>query len=392
MARPLVAQIDNAALAANLARVRALAAGARVLAVVKADAYGHRLARVLPALAAADGLALVELDTAVRLRERGERRPVLLLEGFFAPDELETFAAHSLASVVHCAEQVDMLEKARLSRPLDVYLKLNTGMNRLGIAPADARALAQRLSQAQGVASLCLMTHFARADEPDAIAEPLARFNAACEGLPYPRSLANSAGVVRYADVGGDIVRPGVMLYGATPFGTRSARALGLSPVMTLRSKLIGVQTLGAGDSVGYAATNVGTGPFRLAPRVGDRLAISIYYDQRGHIFFTVTDLTRPATQTMVLYVGRLIYSAASLWVQTDRVRSVVPPAADTRLGQFTRSRLTTYSGDHGTIAGPWTTSKMITTTTGTASGTVIVSPSGLSSGGRNFAAWLRHR
>ena len=154
----------------------------------------------------------------------------------------------------------------------------------------------------------------------------------------------------------------------------------------------INVDPGGGADSVGYAATNVGTGPFRLAPRVGDRLAISIYYYQRGHIFFTVTDLTRPVTQTMVVYVGRLIYSAASLWVQTDRVLSVVPPAADTRLWQFTRSRLTTYSGDHGTIAGPWTTRKMITTTTGTASGTVIVSPSGLSSGGRNFAAWLRHR
>ena len=154
----------------------------------------------------------------------------------------------------------------------------------------------------------------------------------------------------------------------------------------------INVDPGGGADSVGYAATNVGTGPFRLAPRVGDRLAISIYYDQRGHIFFTVTDLTRPVTQTMVVYVGRLIYSAASLWVQTDRVLSVVPPAADTRLWQFTRSRLTTYSGHHGTIAGPWTTSKMITTTAGTASGTVIVSPSGLSSGGRNFAAWLRHR
>ena len=154
----------------------------------------------------------------------------------------------------------------------------------------------------------------------------------------------------------------------------------------------INVDPGGGADSVGYAATNVGTGPFRLAPRVGDRLAISIYYDQRGHIFFTVTDLTRPVTQTMVVYVGRLIYSAASLWVQTDRVLSVVPPAVGTRMWQFTGSRLTTYSGDHGTITGPWTTSKMITTTTGTASGTVIVSPSGLSSNGQNFAAWLRHR
>ena len=152
----------------------------------------------------------------------------------------------------------------------------------------------------------------------------------------------------------------------------------------------INVDPGGGADSVGYAATNVGTGPFRLAPRVGDRLAISIYYDQRGHDFFTVTDLTRPATQTVMLYVGQLIYSAASLWVQTDRVLSVSPPPADTRLWQFTGSRLTTYRGDHGTVTGPWTTSKMITTTTGTASGTVIVSPSGLSNGGRDFTAWLR--
>ena len=152
----------------------------------------------------------------------------------------------------------------------------------------------------------------------------------------------------------------------------------------------INVDPGGGPDSVGYEDFGVGTGPFWLAPRVGDRLAISIYYDQRAHIFFTVTDLTRPATQTVMLYVGRLIYSAARLWVQTDRVLSVVPPAAGTRLWQFTGSRLTTYSGVHGTITGPWTTSQVITTTTGTASGTVIVSPSGLSAGGRDFTAWLR--
>ena len=152
----------------------------------------------------------------------------------------------------------------------------------------------------------------------------------------------------------------------------------------------INVDPGGGADSVGYAATNAGTGPFRLAPRVGDRLAISIYHDRRGYIYFTVTDLTRAATQTMMLYVGRLNYSAARLWVQTDRVRSVVPPAAATRLWRFTGSRLTTYSGNHGTITGQWTTSKMITTTTGTASGPVIVSPSGLSRSGRDFTAWLR--
>ena len=255
MARPLVAHIDLSALAANLACARRLAGGARVLAVVKADAYGHGLMRVLPALRDADGLALIELDTAVRLRERGERRPILLLEGFFEASELETFAARSLSSVVHCVEQVEMLERAALSHPLDVYLKINTGMNRLGIAPSQARAFAERLVQSRNVASLHLMTHFASADDAAGIATPLARFQSACEGLDLPRTLANSAAIVRHgAAAGGDIVRPGIMLYGATPLADRSARDLGLSPVMTLRSKLIGVQTLEAGASVGYGA------------------------------------------------------------------------------------------------------------------------------------------
>ena len=264
MARPLVAQIDLAALAANLARARAFAPGSQVLAVVKADAYGHGLMRVLPALAAADGFALIELDNAVRLRERGERRPILLLEGCFEATELDTFAHHALGCVVHSLEHVEMLERARPMPALDVYLKINTGMNRLGVAPNEARAIAARLERAPAVGSLRLMTHFARADEEDGIEQALARFEAACAGLPYPRSLANSAGVVRFGDIGGDVVRPGIMLYGATPFARRSAQSLGLAPVMTLRSKLIGVQTLAAGDIVGYGATVVATQPMRI--------------------------------------------------------------------------------------------------------------------------------
>lgn len=264
MARPLVAHVDVAALAANLARVRAFAPGSEVLAVVKANAYGHGLTRILPGLASADALALIELDAARQLRTEGERRPILLLEGFFDPAELDDLAAHSLATVVHSVEQVRMLEHARLSRPIDVYLKVNVGMNRLGVAPGHVRALAERLAQAGSVASLRLMMHFARADEQDGLGEPLARFVSACAGLPYRRSLANSAGVVRYAEIGGDSVRPGVMLYGATPFAGRSAAALGLAPVMTLRSALIGVQSLNAGDSVGYGGTFTACAPMRI--------------------------------------------------------------------------------------------------------------------------------
>jgi alanine racemase len=252
MARPLYAQLSLPALRANVARARALAPGAELLAVVKANAYGHGLLRLLPALAEADGLALIELDTAIALRAAHYMRRILLLEGFFAPDELPEVAARRLAVVVHSEYQVRMLELARLKRPLEVFVKVNTGMNRLGIAPADVVRTVERLNHCESVAVLRLMTHFARADEDDGLTEPIAVFTAACRGMPYPRSLANSAGVVRYAEAGGDIVRPGIMLYGATPFRDRSAEDIGVRPVMTLRSEIIAVQALRPNDSVGY--------------------------------------------------------------------------------------------------------------------------------------------
>jgi len=264
MARPIVAELDLAALAANLARVRRYAPGAEVFAVVKANAYGHGLQRVLPALAQADALALIELDAALALRDAGERRPILLLEGFFDARELEPIARAHLGIVVHAAEQVDVLERTRLAQPVDVHVKANTGMNRLGFAPEAIAGACARLAGAPSVASVRLMMHFARADEDEGIAEPLARFERGCAGLPYRRSLANSAGVVRFGEIGGDSVRPGIMLYGATPFARRGAASLGLAPVMTLRSKLIGVQTLERGAGVGYGSTFSAPGPMRI--------------------------------------------------------------------------------------------------------------------------------
>jgi alanine racemase len=252
MARPLVAQINLAALRANLALARSKAAGAQVLAVVKANAYGHGLTRVLPALEEADGLALIELDAAVGLRERHYTRRILLLEGFFEERELTEIAARRLAVVVHHEDQVAMLERAALSRPLEVFLKINTGMNRLGIAPGETAGACERLSRAPSVAALRLMTHLARADEDDGIEEQLAAFESATRGLAYPRSVANSAGVLRFPEVGGDIVRPGIMLYGSSPFPYDMPDMLGLAPVMTLRSQIIAVQDLMPNDSVGY--------------------------------------------------------------------------------------------------------------------------------------------
>ncbi|MEP7207695.1 MAG: alanine racemase [Casimicrobiaceae bacterium] len=255
MARPLYAEVNLAALRANVDTVRRCAPGVEVLAVVKANAYGHGLQRVLPALADADGLGLIELDAALSLRDQRYTRRILLLEGFFGPEELGPIATHGLAAVVHDAEQVRMLERAHVPRPIEVFLKINTGMNRLGVGPHVAAALATRLAQCPAVAAVRLMTHFARADDADGIVAQRAVFNAACEGLPYARSLANSAGVVRFPEVGGDLVRPGIMLYGATPMSRCTAASLGLEPVMTLRSALIAVQDLHVNDRVGYGGT-----------------------------------------------------------------------------------------------------------------------------------------
>jgi alanine racemase len=264
MSRPILAQVNLEALRRNVGVARARAPGAQLFAVVKANAYGHGLVRVLPALADADGLALLELDAAVELRAQHYTRRILLLEGFFEARELAEIAARRLAVVVHDEAQLRMLETARIARPLEVFLKVNTGMNRLGVRPAQVGATVERLTHCDAVAAIRLMTHLACADEPDGLSEQLAVFDAACAGLPYLRSVANSAGVVRYAETGGDIVRPGIMLYGATPFAHDAAAQIGVQPVMTLRSTLIAVQELAAGEGVGYGWTYRAAAPHRI--------------------------------------------------------------------------------------------------------------------------------
>jgi alanine racemase len=264
MSRPLLAQVNLSALRANLRKVRERAPDAQVLAVVKADAYGHGLTRVLPALSDADGLALLELDTAVALREHHYARRILLLEGFFTADELAEIAARRFAVVVHHEEQVRMLEAASLPRPIEVFVKINTGMNRLGFRSDLAQAIVDRLSRASSVAVMRMMTHLARADEEEGVRGQLERFEEACQGLPYPRSIANSAGVIRYSDVGGDYVRPGIMLYGSSPFPYETAEKLGLAPVMTLKSELIAIQDIKANESVGYGGTYTASRAHRI--------------------------------------------------------------------------------------------------------------------------------
>ncbi len=262
--RPIRARLRRSALAHNLGVIRRHAPTSRIWAVVKADAYGHGLMRMLPALAAAgpagaDGLALLELDAAVRLRESGFVRPILMLEGFFTPDELELFSRHRFTSVIHSLRQVAMLEAASISAPIDVHLKFNTGMNRLGLPAGDAVPALTRLRACGKAGAITLMTHFADADGPSGVAEQHARLKAIVahtgSAAQLPLSMANSAAILRYPETHADWVRPGIMLYGCTPFADEpaaNAGHFGLQPVMTLSSEIIAVQDLKPGDRVGY--------------------------------------------------------------------------------------------------------------------------------------------
>jgi alanine racemase len=253
--RPIHAEISPAALRHNYAVGKRAATNSRVLAVVKADAYGHGIARVAKALPEADGFATLELDGAVRLRESGFAREILLLEGFFEAGELATLAAHRIATSVHCEEQLRLLESSPPPAPIDCYLKINTGMNRLGFMPGDAMPALERLQACGAARSITLMTHFATADGPEGVHEAMNRFESAMRGISLPRSLANSAAILAHPRTHAETVRQGIALYGATPFADRSAEALGLKPAMTLRSRLIAVQEIGPGEHVGYGAT-----------------------------------------------------------------------------------------------------------------------------------------
>ncbi|HMG58113.1 MAG TPA: alanine racemase [Burkholderiales bacterium] len=262
--RPIRARIDSAALRHNLDAARRRAPRSRICAVVKANAYGHGLARAARALAAAEGLALIELEAALELRRAGERRPMLLLQGFFSPEELEPIAAHGLTTVVHDPEQLAMLEKARLPKRIAVVAKLNTGMNRLGFPAENVRSVLDRLRDCPSAGAIALMTHFADADGKRGVRWQLERFEAATTGVDLPRSLANSAALLRYPESHKDWVRPGIMLYGCSPFPDESAEALGLKPAMTLASELIAVRDLRPGDGVGYGGTFAASGPMRI--------------------------------------------------------------------------------------------------------------------------------
>jgi len=258
MIRPVEARINLRALEHNLQQIQRHAPQSKVLAIIKANGYGHGMTRVARALNSADGFGVASFEEAVGLRDAGISQPVMLLSGFLEAAELPLIARQQLWVTVHHPFQVEMLERTPLPEPITVWLKIDTGMHRLGIAPEQVRSLWQRLQDLDWVRKpIGLMTHFACADERDnaMTREQITRFDAAVNDLPGDRSLANSAGILAWSDSQRHWIRPGIVLYGASPFAGAPARDLGLQPVMTLKSKLISIHFVKRGEAIGYGAT-----------------------------------------------------------------------------------------------------------------------------------------
>jgi alanine racemase len=269
--RPIRAEISISALKHNYALAKKLAPESSVFAVVKANAYGHGLERVARALSDADGFATLELDSAIKLRELGIRAPILMLEGFFDEKELPLFSRHDLTTVMRDVEQVNQLSAAQLTRPLDTFLKFNTGMNRLGFQGGSMGFALNTAATHRNFGAVTLMTHFATADDKLGIAAQLRHFEdivkhatSLFKTKTFTQSLANSAALLRFPETHRDWVRPGILLYGSSPFANRDAVSLDLKPVMALRSEIIAVQSLEPGDAVGYGATFVAQKKMRV--------------------------------------------------------------------------------------------------------------------------------
>ena len=269
MPRPILATIHTAALQHNMARARSAAVDAKLWAVVKANAYGHGIERVFDGMRATDGFALIELSEAERIRRLGWRGPILLLEGVFDLRDLELCSRLNVWHAVHCDQQVDWLAAHKTQVPHRVFLKMNSGMNRLGFTPERYRAAWASLNALPQVDRISFMTHFSDADGPKGISAQLAVFDEATRDLPGERCIFNSAAMLRNPDMPanerGDWVRGGILLYGSAPdYPERTAADWGLLPTMTLSTKVIGVQTLKAGDTVGYGSTFVADKPMRI--------------------------------------------------------------------------------------------------------------------------------
>lgn len=256
--RLIRAVIDTSALRSNLAAIRARAPGARVMAVVKANAYGHGLVPTALALADANAFAVARLEEGLALRAAGVTKSIVLLEGVFTNEQLIEAARHGFEIVVHDPLQIELLEAFSGAHRFIVWMKIDTGMNRLGFRPSEFPAAHARVAAiTPAPLEIRVLTHLARADDRDEARnrEQIDRFNAAVTGLDYATSIANSAGVLSGAGVKADWVRPGLALYGVSPFADRIGIEMGLQPAMSLQSSVIAVRRVPKGETVGYSGT-----------------------------------------------------------------------------------------------------------------------------------------
>lgn len=252
--------IDLRALQENLKTVRKCAPATKVMSIIKANGYGHGILRVANVLQDSDAFGVASIDEALELREAGITQPIVLLEGFFSGNELPTVCKHELSVVIHHETQIEQLEVAPPAHPITVWLKIDTGMHRLGIRPQQFDAAYRRLMACKNIAAIHCMTHFSCADERDnsQTSHQTAVFRSVTQGLQGDNSLANSAAILHWPeshtlwDTGAQWVRPGIMLYGVSPFPEDEGSRLGLQPVMTLTSRLIAVNACKQGDVIGY--------------------------------------------------------------------------------------------------------------------------------------------
>lgn len=268
MPRPILATIHPQAIRHNLERVRRAAPDAQLMCVTKANAYGHGIEHAFEGMRAADGFAVLELDEAQRLRRLDWRGPILLLEGVFELRDLELCSRLGVWHTVHCDEQIDWLAAHKTQVPHRIFLKMNSGMNRLGFTPERFRSAYARLNALPQVEEISFITHFSDADGARGIDHQLEVFLQVTEDLPGERSVCNSAASLIFGDKGevrNDWVRPGIVLYGSAPdYPQRTAEDWGLQPTMSLSTKVIGVQQLKAGDTVGYGSTFTAEAPLKL--------------------------------------------------------------------------------------------------------------------------------
>lgn len=250
--------IDLAALKHNLAIVKQATPYAKIMAVIKANGYGHGMLSVAQALSAVDGFAVARLNEGIALRKAGHLKPIVVFTGFVSEEEVSAFAAYDLDAVIHSEYQVDLLAQVSLPKPISVWLKINTGMNRLGIGASEVHRINDRLMLSGVVRQpIKLMTHLACADDMQSLhtEQQIELFDTSIVGLSGEQSIANSAGLLGWQYAQRHWVRPGIMLYGASPFCAKSAFELGLKAVMTLNSQVIALRTLKKGEHVGYGAS-----------------------------------------------------------------------------------------------------------------------------------------